>query len=102
MFPSADKQMTAHIDDVNNHKEKRSVTTSLCYMLHGGEQLRAAFLNSSRTGGFYCADGKDRVLDGKFLEIGGNKRLSWLLVHVAGCGCKNSLPKLFNILSCNC
>src|SRR6266700_1246216 len=99
MFSAVDQQMAAQVDDVNDHEKECRVTTVLSNLLHGGEQFRSAFLNGRGASRFYSANGKDSILNGKFLEVVSNESLSGFLVHIAGSGSENGLTKLLNILA---
>src|SRR5581483_8759299 len=101
LFPTINDQVAAQIDDINDHKEEARIATTLRDFLHGSEDFRRAFLDGGGTCSLYSTNCKDIVLDGKFLEIGGNEGLDRLLVHVAGGGNENSLTILLYVLTSN-
>src|SRR5579875_3111889 len=98
-FSSINEQPAAHINDVDDHKEKGAVVAFMRDALHGREQLLAALLDGLGAGRFDGADSKSGIAYRKLFKVGGNQRFGGFLGKIAGGGGEDLAPKLLDIFS---
>src|SRR2546421_8490954 len=99
-FRANNKEVAAHLENIDNHEQKRGIAMCLCNMLHGGKQFWKALLNSDGIGYLYRSNGEDVPICPELLEVPGQQFLSRNLPQFRSGSSKDGLAVVFDIFSC--